>query len=358
MTKRRVFDIEFPEDEQDPGAARSDNRRGPMAAAISENADAVETRAATERAIRQENDRLAHDYVWLRQMGLVNDLLPIDGIKTSKLARDRKAERDPEIDDLKKSILAIGLSNPIRVEADEGGIELIQGFRRLTAFRELYQETKDERFARIPAAVLAAGETLEGLYRRMVDENLVRRDVSFAEMAQLAMKYASDPATEASDIDGAITHLYPSVARQKRNYIGHFATLMGYLGTHLSYPEAIPRALGLELEKRLSAKKERIGWLQALLIERQAQSAVEEVKVLRDYLASLAAPDKKAQRGSSRAGAKTTIRYDGPGGLVRCKAADGRIELQAERDFSILDRRQIEAALDAFFKALDGTAED
>ena len=130
--------------------------------------------------------------------------------------------------------------------------------------------------------------------------------------------------------------------------------LMDKIGTHLSFPESIPRALGLELEKKLSQGGERVGWLKSLLIERQAKSAREEVTVLRDYLSSLAAPGQKAKRGTSRAGSKTTLRYNGPGGLVRCLASDGRIELTAERDFSILDRRQIEAGLDAFFKALDG----
>ncbi len=355
MSKKRIFDIDFPEALGEEGVERADKaRRGPMATAISENAEAVQERNEKAQAIRAENDALAQEHVRLKRLGLLVDLVPLEAIKTTKLARDRTSDRDDELDELKVSIQAIGLSNPIRVEVTDEGYELIQGYRRLCAFRELLLETGDEKFATIPAALMASGEALERLYRRMVDENLVRRDISFAEMAILAQRYAEDERTEASSVSEAIAHLYPSAGRQKRNYIGHFASLMTYLEGHLSYPESIPRALGLDVEKRLSEKPERIGWLRALLIERQPKTPREEVLVLRDYVVSLSAPGKKAKRGKSRAGAKTTLRYNGPGGLVRCLASDGRIELRAERDFSVLDRRQIEAGLDAFFKALDG----
>ncbi|MBT8413319.1 MAG: ParB N-terminal domain-containing protein [Boseongicola sp.] len=355
MSKKRIFDIDFPDAlGEDEAALAGTGRRGPMASAISENADALQERNEKAKAIRAENDALAQEHVRLKRLGLLVDLVPLQDVKTTKLARDRSKDRDDELDELKVSIQAIGLSNPIQVEVTEDGYELIQGFRRLCAFRELFKETGDQKFASIPAALVASGEALERLYRRMVDENLVRRDISFAEMATLAQRYADDDRTEASSVAEAIAHLYPSAGRQKRNYIGHFASLMTYLEGHLSFPESIPRALGLDVEKRLSEKAERIGWLRALLIERQPKTPREEVLVLRDYVASLSAPGKKAKRGKSRAGAKTTLRYNGPGGLVRCLASDGRIELRAERDFSILDRRQIEAGLDAFFKALDG----
>ena len=42
-----------------------------------------------------------------------------------------------ELEELKDSIRNIGLSNPIRVEQSGGRYELVQGMRRLTAFREL-----------------------------------------------------------------------------------------------------------------------------------------------------------------------------------------------------------------------------
>lgn len=112
--------------------------------------------------------------------------------------------------------------------------------------------------------------------------------------------------------------------------------------------------MGLDVEKRLSQDPERIGWLQALLIERHPKPPREEVVVLRDYVASIAATAKRAKLGKSPAGVMTTLCHNGPGGLVNYLASDDRIEMCAERDFSILGSRQIEAGLVSFFKALGG----
>ena len=87
----------------------------------------------------------------------------------------------------------------------------------------------------------------------MVDENLVRRDISFAEMATLAMRYAEDPGTGAEDVAGAVDVLFASAGRQKRSYIRHFATLLDALGDVLTHPEAISRNMGLEVVRRLGA---------------------------------------------------------------------------------------------------------
>jgi ParB family transcriptional regulator, chromosome partitioning protein len=40
----------------------------------------------------------------------------------------------------------------------------------------------------------------------------------------------------------------------------------------------------------------------------------------------------------------------GPG--VRCTAAEGKLEMRAEMDFSTLDRDRLEAAIEAFFAVL------
>jgi ParB family chromosome partitioning protein len=39
-------------------------------------------------------------------------------------------------------------------------------------------------------------------------------------------------------------------------------------------------------------------------------------------------------------------------GEVRCTAAQGKVELRLDRDFSTVDRARLEAAVEAFFKAL------
>ncbi|MFB3306816.1 ParB N-terminal domain-containing protein, partial [Pseudomonas sp. AMR01] len=120
-------------------------RRGPMASAIAETAEATRERANAEAAIRAENDALAHEHVRLKKLGLITDLIQTSEVKTSKLTRDRSANIDPELAELKESIKAVGLSNPIRVEKTDEGYELIQGFRRLSAFQQLAEETGDPR---------------------------------------------------------------------------------------------------------------------------------------------------------------------------------------------------------------------
>jgi len=60
----------------------------------------------------------------------------------------------------------------------------------------------------------------------MVDENLVRRDISFAEMAMLAHRYCEGPGTEAASVSEAVARLFLSAGRQKRHYIRHLALLM------------------------------------------------------------------------------------------------------------------------------------
>lgn len=371
MSKRRVFDINFPADPapkpaaappapKPDGAPVSESRRGPMATAISENAEALKARAVAEQNIRAENDRLAHEFVRLKALGLVVDRIPLDQISTSKLVRDRATSRDPELEELQASIRSIGLSNPIRVEEEaDGSYQLIQGFRRLSAYRALYAETGAEEFAAIPAGLIAKGQDLQGLYRRMVDENLVRRDISFAEMAQLALSYAQDPDTGCDLVEDAVSHLYASAGRQKRNYIRHFAELLEMIGTCLQFAEAIPRALGLELKKRLSEDEPLAEELRQVLQNTARPDAEAELAVLRGFLSgSLGSAEAGRSAGmtggQAKAGvAKTTLRCAVPSGTVRCQARDGRIELAMERDFSVIDRYRLETAIAAFFAALE-----
>lgn len=363
MSKRRVFDIDFPDEA--PGVrspsvpAGTETRRGPMAAAISENADALRERQLAETSIREENDRLAHELVRLKKLGLIVDLVPLDAIRCSKLTRDRSSERDPELDELKESIRSVGLSNPIRVEQSEAGeYELIQGFRRLAAYRELLSETGDERFATIPAGLLARGETLDTLYRRMVDENMVRRDISFAEMATLAQAYMADPQTEATDVDQAISTLFGSAGRQKRVYIRNFVSLLDRMGDNLAYPHAMPRALGLALLKLTEKDEGAAVALQRHLGSRPDRSEEEELAILRSFAergGEAAASHKLAtSRSLTKARAKTTLRVVHDGEVVRCLATDGRVELRLERDCSAVDRRRLEQAVQAFIGALEG----
>lgn len=367
--KRRMFDIDLPDDtgtepaETFPAGKVSDPpaRRGPMAAAIAETADATRERQDIEAQIRAENDALAHEHVRLKRLGLVVELVPLDLIEMTKLVRDRKKGPDFELAELKASVSELGLSNPIRLEARaDGRYELIQGYRRLSAYRELLEETGDAGlYGAIPAAVTQPGDDLEALYRKMVDENLVRKDISFAEMAMLALDYAGDPGTATNDPDKAVAKLFKSAGYQKRSYIRTFMTVVERLGSDLLYPQDIPRALGLALARRLEEVDGLVPLIRAELKGWDTRTVANELSILRrfagevDDLAVEPGVTRPAPRPEKPAKARTSFQFDRKEGRGKCVAAVGKLEIQFERDFTTIDRRRLEQAVRLMLDQLD-----
>lgn len=365
--KRRVFEIEMP-DEAAPevgetfpaGKDEREQRRGPMATAITEAAESTRDRAVIEAQIRAENDALAQEHVRLKRAGLITDMIALDAIDTRKLIRDRAPGADFELGELVESIRDIGLSNPIQVEPGrDGRYELIQGWRRLSAYRRLLEETGDvEAWGRIPAGIAARGDELQSLYRRMVDENLVRKDISFAEMAQLALHYAMDPMTEEHDPEKAVAILFKSAGYQKRSYIRSFIRLVDALGETLMYAPEIPRALGLALSQRLDEVPGTAAAIRAELKDWDTRSIRDELDILRRYAGQGGDGDqpvaaKPASPTVPAGKAKTTFQIERPQGSAKCTAANGRLEIRLPRDFTALDRRRLEAAVRAMLESLD-----
>lgn len=365
--RRRMFDIEIPTPSEETGFPTGNSegeletktglRRGPMATAVRESAQAVRARAEQEEAARSENDRLAHEHVRMKQLGLITDLVSLDLIDTTKLRRDRAPIEDEELQDLIESIRAIGLSNPIRVERAGDRFELIQGWRRLQAYKTLLAETGDDAWSKIPAGMVAPGDDLVTSYRRMVDENLIRKDISFAEMASLARDYAADPEIDCGSVGAAVTTLYASAGKQKRSYIRAFAELLDMLDKDLMHPEAIPRNVGIEVRRQLSEGRPGLAELQKALRVRPQRSADLEVAILRGFAGSGEGVPVAAEQGRTRdpvvRKAKTTFRISVGASEVKCTAADGKLELRGTSDFSGYDRRKLETAVEAFFDALD-----
>jgi ParB family chromosome partitioning protein len=352
--KRRVFDIDLPDEIEVTDAPKPEApaRRGPMASAISENAEALKARQSASDAIREENDALAHELVALREAGQVVEQIPLGDVKTTALVRDRlSTDQDMELDELVTSIREIGLSNPIRVIArPDGRFELVQGYRRLNAYRRLHSADGQGGWDRIPALVLAEAPDVGGLYRRMVDENLVRKDLSFAEMAHIAQVYAADPATDADDITDAVAALFQSAPYSKRSYIRSFAYLMDSLGDHLAHPTELPRALGLALARVIKDHPEVLAQIKEELKGWDNRSVADELEVLRRFAEvddfEVAKPTLRKKAPRKRAGGtKTTFHIRSTAGQVKCTAAMGRLEIQVDRDFSSIERKRLEQAI-------------
>lgn len=326
-------------------------RRGPMAAAISENADSLRDRETVTAQIRAENDALAHEHVRLKQQGLIVDLIPLDQIETYKLMRDRHKGADMELAELVESIRDIGLSNPIRVEPrPDGRYELIQGYRRIQAYTQLLAETGDtDKYGSIPAGIMARGEELEVLYRRMVDENLVRKDISLAEMAQLAIHYAMDPLTDISDPDKAVAKLFKSASYSKRSYIRSFIPVVNRLGEILKFLPDVPRALGLALSAKLDDAPGLVASIKSDLDDWENRGVEDELTILRRYVGDdrVEPLERKPLQKPAVQGvkAKTSFQIARPQGAAKCVAGAGRLEIRLDRDFSTIDRRKLEAAV-------------
>lgn len=357
--KRRMFDIEMPADPAPAEPARpGDARRGPMASAVRENAESLRQRAEVEQRIRAENDALAHEFVQARGQGLVMSRIPLDAVRMGKLTRDR-SDLDPgDLQELCDSIAAIGLSNPIRVERVDDGFELVQGLRRLSAFRRLHAQRPQDGYDAIPSVVMEPGETLDMLYRRMVDENLIRADVSFAEMARLAEAYAADPETAAADADAAVDILFGSAGKQKRSYIRGFARLLAVAGDVLRHAPALPRAVGLALRKELDTDPAALGRLKSQLAAHPSRDAEQEVQILRRFCGMDGAPafpagNDRPKPPKTRRAARTTFQLESRDGTIKCTAAQGRLELRGDTDFSALDRKRLEDAVARFLESLE-----
>ncbi len=367
--KRRTFDIDLPDEAAPPARPdapdAAERRRGPMASAIAENAEALRARRSAAEAIREENDALAHEYVALREAGHVVQELPLDQVQTFMLVRDRIPGEDEEMAALVTSIREVGLSNPIRVlpRPDGEGYELIQGYRRLTAYRQLAEETGDAAWARIPALVMPVeSDDVAGLYRRMVDENIVRKELSFAEMAYAAQNYAADPATGARDLSAAVAELFQSAPYSKRSYIRSFAFLLERIGASLAYPTEIPRALGVTLAREIKERPDLATRIAADLADWEGRTIADEQAVLRRAVegddadadgAAAQAPAKPARRARSNgAKAKTTFHIRSSAGQVKCTAGMGRLEIKVDRDFSSIDRGRLERAVASLIEGL------
>ncbi|WP_170351205.1 ParB/RepB/Spo0J family partition protein [Ruegeria atlantica] len=349
--KRRMFDIDMPAMDDIPVGKAPDKvlekRRGPMATAISENADALRDQQSTEETIRAENDRLAHELVRLRSDGLVTEHVVLSDVVTEKLTRDRKPGPDPELEELKASIRDIGLSNPIRLERRaDGRFDLIQGMRRLSAYRALHEETGDELYARIPAGISEAAD-LNDSYRRMVDENLIRKDISFAEMGALARAYAEDPSNDCADVDKAVAVLFKSASYTKRSYIRAFASLLMMLDKVLMHPNEIPRNLGVELKRKFDANPGLVRQVSTAIMSEPDRDGPREIAILRTFIEADSTATKKPEpsgAGKTRR-AKTTFQVSGRAGVAKCSASSGRIELRYDLDFTRVDRAKLEQAI-------------
>jgi ParB family chromosome partitioning protein len=323
-------------------------RPGPMGAAGREVAETVAAATEAQVEARRRNAADAREWRSAQEEGRVLVRVPLDDIHADDLPRDRldleRLARSEEMEELKASIAARGQREPVELYRDaRGRLQLKKGWRRVTALRLLRTQTADgERYGTALARIDDAATEAEparrlGLYIDMVEENAVREDLSFAEMAQLVIAAREDPGTGLDDDDEALQRLYGALQKMKRSNIKQFVVLMRALGDALPHPKAIGRDLGADLGRRLRAEP---GLADRLRPDLAAAHSPERQNAI--LQAALARP---------KTSAAAPRRFVAEGLRARVTGRECRITLDAP--FDGVSDAQVQAALAAFRATLE-----
>jgi ParB family chromosome partitioning protein len=343
------------------GAAPLDagaRRAGPMAVAGRESAEAL-TRLAEEQA-EQRRRNAEEAEAWRRavRVGLVLERLPLDVVRAQSLPRDRLdldgVARADAMEELKASIRARGQREAIEVWQVAGGFyELKSGWRRLEALRQLHAETGDERYSTVLARVVGGAMDRAGLYIDMVEENAVREDVSFAELAHVAIAMAKDPLSGVSNPFEAVNRLYGALHKSKRAVIRRFVELLVAAGDLLPVPQAIPKHVGADAARCLGVAGERRPVLRRMLAE--AVDAETQNAALAAFVASgetAEAPVASPAVARSKGGERQKFEFHHAG--MKVTARVGEVRIRCDEDFVDMPHDRLEAAVAAFRAALRG----
>lgn len=350
MSRKNKFGFDSIEDIP-VGIAPRRRGSGPMSTAVRETAENVQEATEAKIEIRQKNAADAKEYRAARRAGRVLEQIPLGEIATDSLPRDRldlaAVAQTEEMEELKASIRAHGQKEPIEVFADVGGqLQLKKGWRRLTALRQLHEETGDERFATAMARVDRSGAERLKLYVDMVEENILREDLTFAEMAQVAIHAAEDKIIDGEVADEMVNRLYASLHKMKRSYIRSFVALLRMLGDDLKFPKAVSRNLGVEVARHLRSESAAVQPLRRRLAA--CGTAEEQEIVLKALLTAEAAPEAGREARAPRE------KFEFHVGAAKVTARRGEIRIKEAEDFTEVPRERLEDAVAAFRRVLRG----
>lgn len=351
MSRPNKFNIAPPSVPSVPAAPHGRDRRpGPMGAAVREAAESLSESTEAKVEQRRQNAEDARAYHAARDAGHLLMTVPLDAVNTDDLPRDRLdltgAAASDEMEELKASIRARGQREPVELYRDAAGrLQLKAGWRRVTALRQLHAETTDARFATVVARLENSTDGRLDRYVDMVEENVVRQDLSFGEMAQLAISAASDPGIEGTNADELVGRLYGALHKMKRSYIRSFVRLLQALGPALQWPQLVSRNAGVEVVRIIDNEPDRAEGLRVRLEACGSPEAQSEV------LASFIEDAKLGARGSRpKPAEKLTFHVEG----WKVTARGGECRFVGQDDLLNLPRAKLERAARAFAAALAG----
>jgi ParB family chromosome partitioning protein len=320
---------------------------GPMGAAAREAAQSLSETTEAKLEQRRQNAEDARAYRAAREAGRVLVTIPLAEVRTDALPRDRMeleaAAASDEMEELKASIRARGQREPIEVWPEGEAYQLKKGWRRLTALGQLLAETGEARFATVVARLAGPEDRIER-YVDMVEENVVREDLTFAEMAQVALRAGDDPDVE-GDAEAMVGRLYASLHKMKRSNIRAFVTVLQELGGALPAPKAVSRDLGVEVARALKAGQGDRAALAAALAK--ARGAEDQAAALAAFVAS----GKDGPKPRRRPPAKRKFEFHVGDAKVTARERECRIVSQT--DFTEVPRERLEEAIRAFRAVLE-----
>ncbi len=337
--------------ETKPTTPRRERSPGPMGAAVRDVADNLAETTEAKVAQRRQNAEDAKNFRLARDEGRVLVRISLAEIAIDDLPRDRleleAVAASDEMEELKASIRERGQKEPVEVyEGSDGRYQLKKGWRRFTALSQLYSETGEEDFSTIIARVEAGQGDRISRYVDMVEENVVREDLTFAEMAQVAITAAEDEAIEEVDPAELVNRLYGALHKTKRSYIRNFVFLLVSLSDALKWPKDVARNLGVDVARAIKDAKQ----VEALQDQLRACISPEaQNRVLAGFLES-----EKAPRASGAKARTPKQKFEFFVGKTKVTARQGECRLVSERDFATIPKERLEEAVRAFEGALRG----
>jgi ParB family chromosome partitioning protein len=321
---------------------------GPMGAAIRDTAESLTESTEAKVEQRRQNAEDAKTYRAATAEGLILQRVPLADVHTDDLPRDRleleTVAAADEMEELKASIRARGQKEPVELyQGADGRLQIKKGWRRFTALSQLFSETQDDSFATIIARVDGAEERRISRYIDMVEENVVREDLTFAEMAQVAITAADDLAVDERDPQVLVGTLYAALHKMKKSYIRAFVSLLNYLGDDLEWPKAVPRNVGVETARLLRADTGAIDGLRRSL--RAASTAEAQNEVMRSFVAGQGARTTRVAKSPKQ-------KFEFHVGATKVTARQGECRIVSSVDYAAVPKAQLEQAIKAFEDAL------
>jgi len=336
----------------DEGVAKPRARNvGPMGAAIRDTADSLTESTDAKIEQRRQNAEDAKMYRSAAAEGLVLSRVALKDVHTDDLPRDRLelevVAQSDEMEELKASIRARGQKEPVELyEGVDGRLQIKKGWRRFTALSQLFTETQEAAFSTIVARIEVAPIQRISRYVDMVEENVIREDLTFAEMAQVAITAAADPEVEEGNPLVLVGALYSALHKMKKSYIRGFVSLLGAIGEDLKWPKAVPRNLGIDVARVLKAGSGDGTDLRQKL--RGAATPDAQNEVLKAFVAGQGARPDAVQRAPKQ-------KFEFHVGETKVTARLGECRILSSADYASVPKAKLEEAIRAFEAVLSAS---